>query len=225
MSNAAAKPFLRPIFEPLFAQQASPVPQPAEVDASVPEESPIPAAEHRRLIAAAEGAAYERGVADGLRETSATHLAKAREHFRETSARLEELMAAVERRGLERDGAIDEALQALVSRLAFGDDRRALHALFARYVTAYAARIRVDDVRSFSVSAPALRYLEVNAPEFLASLRTAGIAIEAGDGKAVAILERSGEERTAIDFDALTEDIRAAFGGEVRSAEKGGVHE
>lgn len=223
--SAAAKPSLRPMFEPLFAPCASPVPPPVDRGAIEPEESPVPAAEHRRLIAMAESAAYQRGLGDGLRETSASHLATARAHLCEASTRLQELMAAIERRGHERDRAVDDALQALAARLALGSDRRALHALFARYVTAYAARLRAGDLRSFSVSAPALQYLEANCPEFLAALRAGGVVIEAGDGDTRAIFERAGDERAAIDFDALTEDIRAAFGGEVRSAGKGGVHE
>jgi len=225
MTIAASKQSLRPIFRPLFALQEPPVPQPADLDTAATADPPIPSAEHRRLVAAAESVAYERGVADGLRETSATHLAKAREHFRETSDQLKELMAAVERRGLQQDSAIDQALRLLASRLALGDDRRTLYALFARYVTAYSARIRAGDVLSFRISASALQYLETNAAEFLTSLQTAGVTIKTGDGEALAIFESSREERAVIDFDSLTEDIRAAFGGEVQSARKGGVNE
>lgn len=223
--SAAANLLPRPVFEPLFTPPMSPPPVPSEPGAFAPEESAITAMEHRRLVAAAENAAHERGVADGLRETSASQLVKAREHFREATTRLRELIVEIERRGQEQDRAVDGALQALAERLALGDDRRALHALFARYVTAYAARLRSGDLRSFFVSAPALQYLEANVPEFIESLRTAGIAVEPGEGDAVAVLERAGEERAAIDFDALMADIRAAFGGEVRSAGKGSVHE
>lgn len=220
----AVKPPSRPVFEPLFAPPAIPAP-PLAAPAVEAAEAALAAAEHRRLVDAAERAAYERGVADGLRETAATQLAKAREHFREVSARLEDLLAGVAARERQHAQAIDDALRALAARLAHAEDRRALHALFGRYVTRYAARLRASELRRLAVSPPALQYLETAFPEFLAALRGVGVGIEAAPGAAMAILERADGERAEIDFDALTEDIRAALGGPAQPADKGDTHE
>ena len=215
----------RPVFEPLFRPPPVPMPPPEAAVPRAAAEPAVSAEAHRRQIAAAEHAAYERGVADGLLETAGTQTAKAREHLREVGMRMEALLADVAERERERALALDGTLGSLASRLAWGDDRRLLHGLFSRHLSAYVARLRAGELRSLAVSSPALDMLESDYPEFLAALRAAGVIIEAIDGEARAAVERSDGERIEIDFDALANDIRAALGGPGASADEGGPHE
>lgn len=222
LASATVKPPLRPVFEPLFPPLAPSVPVlPATPAVAPAAEATFTAAELRRRLDEAEHAAYERGFADGLHETAAGHLAKARAHFGEAAAQIEALLAAVAERERERAQALDDALRALAGRLAGPEDRHALHVLFGRYVTRHAARLRSGELRRFAVSPPALQYLEAEFPEFLAALRGAGVSVEAARGEATAIFERADGEQVEIDFDALMQDIRVAFGGPAQRADKG----
>lgn len=215
----------RPVFEPLFRLPPAPLPLPETVADPAAAEPAVAAEEHRRQIAVAERAAYERGVTDGLHETAGAQVAKAREHLREISTRMEALLSAIAEREREQERALDGALASLASRLAWGDDRPLLHGLFSRHLSTYVTRLRAGEVRSLAVSGPALSMVEAEYPEFLAALRAAGVIIEAANGKMLAAVERTDGERIEIDFDALTNDIRAALGGPGASADKGDFHE
>jgi hypothetical protein len=188
-------------------------------------EVPLPVEEHRLRLAEAERAAYERGVADGIRETAESHVARAREHLREAVAHLGKLTTDISERERDRDAAVDRALATLAERLAWGDDRLMLHRLFGRHLSAFVSRLRAAELRRLSISKPALTYLQDEFPEFLSSLRNAGVAIEDGKGSATAVLERADGELTEIDFDALAGEIRAALNDRDETAGEGDLHE